>query len=103
MDTKTLSGREVLDLFIAGKTPHPPMADTIPMTMLEAGDGHFKVKARASKAHLNAMGMVHGGFAATVLDTTTGCAVYTKIDPGVLYATTDLNIKMIKQIPLDKS
>ena len=39
------------------------------------------------------MGGVHGGFAATVLDTVTGCAIHTLLEAGVGYGTIDLNVK----------
>lgn len=40
--------------------------------------------------------------AATVLDSVTGCAVHTMLDVGVGYGTVDLNVKMLKAIPLDR-
>jgi uncharacterized protein (TIGR00369 family) len=45
------------------------------------------------------MGGVHGGFAATVLDSVTGCAVHTLLNAGVGYGTIDLNVKMIRTVP----
>ena len=38
----------------------------------------------------NPMGGVHGGIAATLLDTVMGCAVQTALDAGEAYTTTDL-------------
>jgi len=61
-----------------------------------------KFTARADKRHLNPLGGVHGGFAATVLDSVTGCAVHTMLDAGVGFGTVDLNVKMLKAIPLDR-
>ena len=46
--------------------------------------------------HVNPMGGVHGGFAAAVLDSVTGCAVHTMLDPGFGCGTVDLNIKMLR-------
>ena len=43
---------------------------------------------------------VHGGFAATVLDSVTGCAVHTLLGAGVAYGTIDLKIKMIIPVPI---
>ena len=45
------------------------------------------------------MGGVHGGFAATVLDSATGAAVHTMLDPGESYSTIDLNVKMLRPVP----
>ncbi|EPJ4856766.1 PaaI family thioesterase, partial [Acinetobacter baumannii] len=45
------------------------------------------------------LGGVHGGFAATVLDSVTGCAVHTMLPAGVGYGTIDLNVKMCRPLP----
>ena len=45
------------------------------------------------------MGGVHGGFAATVMDTVTACAVHSALPAGVSYSTIDLNVKMVRPVP----
>ena len=47
------------------------------------------------------MGSVHGGFAATALDSVNGCAVFSMLEAGVSYTTIDLNVKMCRPIPLN--
>lgn len=37
-----------------------------------------------------------------MLDSVTGCAVHTMLDVGVGYGTVDLNVKMLKAIPIDR-
>jgi len=59
-------------------------------------------EAIADKRHLNPLGFVHGGFAATVLDSVTGCAVHSTLADNCAYATIDFNIKMLKKIPLNR-
>jgi uncharacterized protein (TIGR00369 family) len=97
-----MSGLELVQAMVDGTFPHPSMTDTIPMRVTEAGRGYVKFRARADKRHLNPLGGVHGGFAATVLDSVTGCAIHTLLDPRVAYGTVDLNVKMLKAIPLDQ-
>jgi len=97
-----MSGLEFVQAMLEGKLAHPSMADTIPMRATEAARGHVKFTVRADTRHLNPLGGVHGGFAATVLDSVTGCAVHTMLDAGVGYGTVDLNVKMLKAIPLDR-
>lgn len=63
--------------------------------------GHVVLGARADARHLNPMGGVHGGFAATVLDSVTGMAVHTMLDAGSAFATIDLAVKMLRPIPQD--
>jgi len=99
MDIEKLSGLELLQQVRSGKLPHPTMADTIPMKVIEIDKGTATFEAQADRRHLNPMGGVHGGFAATVLDSVTGCAVHTMLGPGETYGTVDLNVKMVKPVP----
>jgi len=96
-----LSGLELLREYATEQRPHPAMAQTIPMTMVDIEKGEVRFRVRAGSPHLNPLGFVHGGFAATVLDSVTGCAIHTLLEAGVLYATIDLNIKFTKQMPKD--
>ena len=100
MDINKATGLELLQAMAAGVISQPSITQTIPMKMdyFEMGLARFTVKA--DERHLNPMGGVHGGFAATVLDSVTGCAVHTALDAGVGYGTVDLNIKMIRPVPL---
>ena len=84
---------------IDGTIPNAPIADTIPMRITEAVKGFAKIHARADKNHLNPLGGVHGGFAATVLDAVTACAVHTIIDADEGYATIEISIKMFRPVP----
>lgn len=101
MNFSETSGLEIMQSLIAGKLPRPAMIETIPMIFVDAQPGYIKSMARADARHINIMGGVHGGFAATVLDTITGCAIHTMLEAGVIYATVDLNIKMVKPIPVN--
>jgi uncharacterized protein (TIGR00369 family) len=95
-----LTGLEIMQAMIRGDLPRPSITDTVPMVFGEASSGFIKFRATADKRHLNPMGGVHGGFAATVLDSVTGCAVHTMLEAGEVYSTVDLNVKMLKPIPL---
>jgi uncharacterized protein (TIGR00369 family) len=102
MDKKKLTGLEFLRAMMEGHIPRASISETIPMKPLEVASGYIKFSCKADKRHLNPLGGVHGGFAATVLDSVTGCAVHTLLEAGVGYGTIDLDIKMLKPIPLEK-
>ena len=103
MNPKEMTGLQLLQAMAAGHIPPASISETIPMkpTQIESGQVTFEVQA--DQRHLNPLGGVHGGFAATVLDTVTGCAIHTVLEAGVGYGTIDLNIKMCRPIPKDKS
>jgi len=102
MDKKKLTGLELMKAMMEGRIPRAPIAEIVPMRPMEVASGYIKFFAKADKRHTNPLGGVHGGFAATVLDSVTGCAVHTLLEAGVSYGTIDLDIKMLKPIPLDK-
>lgn len=99
MDFTRMTGIELLQAMSDGQLPPPSITETIPMKMDSIESGFVRFKVQADDRHLNPMGGVHGGFAATVLDSVTGCAVHSGLEAGVAYGTIDLNIKMIRPIP----
>ena len=103
MNLLQLSGREILEMMATGELSPPSMADTIYMRIEEVGEGTIVFNTKASKEHLNPLGGVHGGFAATVLDSATGCAIHSLLPAGVGYGTVDLHVKMLRPVPKDKA
>jgi uncharacterized protein (TIGR00369 family) len=78
------------------------ISSVIPMKIIEAEEGRVVFLATADGRHTNPLGAVHGGFAATVLDSATGCAIHTLLPAGVGYGTVDLNVKMVRPVPLEQ-
>ena len=102
MYKQQLSGLEILEKFKDSIFPAPTMTVIIPMKIIAVEKGSVEFKAVANENHLNPMGGVHGGFAATVLDSATGTAVHTMLDHGESYGTIDLNVKMLRPVPQGK-
>ncbi len=101
MNIQEMTGLEIMQAFARGDIPAPSICETIPMQPVEVEYGRVVFSAKADKRHTNPLGGVHGGFAATVLDSVTGCASHTVVGAGEGYGTTDLNIKMCRPIPYD--
>ena len=95
---KEMTGLEFLQAMVDGHIPRASISETIPMDLDEISHGHASFKVKADSRHLNPLGGVHGGFAATALDSATGCAVHTTLEAGVGYGTIDLNVKMIRAL-----
>jgi acyl-coenzyme A thioesterase PaaI-like protein len=76
MNPLDMSGLDLLRAAVAGTFPPSSMALTIPMAFAAVDPGYVRVRASADERHLNPLGGVHGGFAASVLDSVTGCAVH---------------------------
>ena len=99
MNPFTMTGLELLQAMYDGRIPSASMGQVIPMHGTDMAPGLMRMATQADDRHLNPMGGVHGGFAATVLDSVTGCAVHTMLEAGVGYATVDLQIKMVRPVP----
>nr|WP_283107787.1 PaaI family thioesterase [Shewanella basaltis] len=100
---KHLTGLQLMQAMLNGQIPAPSISETMPMTAIDVSEGKVIFEAMATDRHLNPMGGVHGGFAATVLDTVTACAVHSALPAGVSYSTIDLNIKMVRPVPQNKT
>ena len=75
MNPKEMTGLQLLEAMCAGKIPPASISETIPMQPFKVSEGQISFKAKADHRHLNPLGGVHGGFAATVLDSVTGWVV----------------------------
>ncbi|MGB3596690.1 MAG: PaaI family thioesterase [Pseudomonas neustonica] len=103
MNFKDMTGLQIMQAAAAGKTPLAPISKTIPMNITLAEAGRVVFEATADETHTNPLGGVHGGFAATVMDSVTGCAAHTMLEAGVGYGTIELNVKMCKPVPFNKT
>ncbi len=99
MGIAQMTGLEVMQAMAAGKIPKASIAETIPMEPVECEKGRVVFSVKADDRHINPLGGVHGGFAATVMDSATGCATHTMLEAGVGYGTVDLNVKMVRPVP----
>jgi len=78
--------------------PHNSMADTLGYRIVEAEKGRVVVTARPNDTQLNPHGTIHGGLAATMLDSCMGLAVMTLLDKGVGSTTLEFKISFIRAI-----
>lgn len=103
MQVNEMTGLELMQALAKGLFPRPGISNVMPMEVDTIEHGRVVFTATANQTHTNPMGGVHGGFAATVLDTVTGCATHTVLPAGESYGTTDLNIKMCRPLPFDQA
>ena len=100
-DVAGMTGREMLQAVIDGKIPAPPIAQTLSFWLVEVGDGRCVFEAESGPHLLNPLGGVHGGWALTLIDSATGCAVHTLLPPGVGYATVETKVNFTRPIKND--
>lgn len=86
------SGLESLRAVIEGRRPEIPMARTLGYRLVEVEEGRVLFEGEPGPHVLNPMGTVHGGWAATVLDSCVACAVHSTLKPGQAYTTLELKV-----------
>lgn len=91
-------GLDVLRRVVAGELPNSPMAQLLGMQVVEVSEGVAVVTATPAEYHYNPAGVVHGGFAATLLDTAMGCAAYTTMPPHETYTTAELKVNLLRPL-----
>jgi uncharacterized protein (TIGR00369 family) len=96
-----LDGLSALRAMIAGELPPPPIATLLGFELVEVDEGRAVFAAVPGPEHYNPIGTVHGGLAATLIDSATGCAVHTTLPAGTAYTTTDVQIRFVRPITRD--
>ena len=92
---------ELFDAMIRGELEPAPIAKLMGFELVEATEGRAVFESVPSGELYNPIGTVHGGFAATLLDSALGCAVHTTLRPGEAYTTLGLEVKYVRPITVD--
>ena len=80
------SGLDFLRGIISGELPTAPIQELLGFS-LEPGEQHY-----------NPIGSVHGGVAATLLDSAMGAAVHSTLPQGSAYATLEVKFNLVRAI-----
>ncbi len=95
---RSMSGLEFVQGLVSGTLPLNPMAKTLGYDIVEAAKGRVAAVADPHAGHLNPAGGVHGGLAATLLDSCMGLAVQSMLDKGAAQTTLEFKISFIRPI-----
>jgi uncharacterized protein (TIGR00369 family) len=97
----TMSGLDLLTGMIAGRFPGPPIMQLIGFDLVEVAEGRAVFAGTPRFEHYNPLGTVHGGYAATLLDSCMGCAVHSTLPKGVGYTTLEFKVSLVRAITAD--
>jgi uncharacterized protein (TIGR00369 family) len=95
---KEMSGLEFVQGLADGTLPLNTIARTLGYDVAEAENGRVVVTARPTDAHLNPAGTVHGGLAATLLDSCMGLAIQSTLEKGVGQTTLEFKISLVRPV-----
>jgi uncharacterized protein (TIGR00369 family) len=93
-----LSGLDYFRRMIAGDFPPPPMLTLLGIRLIEADEGRVVFTGTVEEQHYNGMGVAHGGYAATLLDSSLGCCINTLMPPGRRFTTLDLTRPLTREV-----
>ena len=95
---RALSGLEFLSRIASGALPRPPISALLGFSLAEVADGRAMFVAEPGRRHYNPIGSVHGGFAATLLDSCMSCAVQTRLPAGKGYTTLEFKVNLVRAL-----
>ena len=96
-----VSGLELLQRIVAGELPPPPIARTLDFDLVEAEPGRAVFEGVPAEFHYNPIGIVHAGFAVTLLDSAMGCAFVTTAAAGTKWTTLELKTSFTRALTAD--
>ena len=92
-----LSGLEQLRALMA-QGARPGIGRLMGFNLVEVDEGRAVFEGTPGEEVYNPIGTVHGGYAATLLDSACGIAVHSKLAPGQGYTTLELKVAYHKAI-----
>jgi uncharacterized protein (TIGR00369 family) len=98
---RTLSGLEFLGAIAAGSLPAPPISAVLGFRLVEVAHGRAVFEGEPQSAFYNPLGSVHGGWAMTLLDSCTACAVQSTLAAGQGYTSVETKVNFTRPLSMD--
>jgi uncharacterized protein (TIGR00369 family) len=95
---RAMTGLEFVQGLVDGTLPLNTIAETLGYDITEAEIGRVVVTAEPRDIHLNPAGTVHGGLAATMLDSCMGLAIQSTLERGVGSTTLEFKVSFVRPI-----
>src|SRR5471032_2991929 len=96
-----MPGIDFVRAIFAGQLPSPPIMQTVEPFDCTAEPGVVVMHSTPGFRHYNPIGSVHGGYAATLLDSAMGLAVHSTLPAGTGYTTLEFKISFIRGMTKD--
>jgi uncharacterized protein (TIGR00369 family) len=93
-DAAAMTGLEQLRAVFDPERPEraPGIGKTMGFSVVELAEGRVVFGGHPDQSVYNPIGTVHGGYAATLLDSAVGCAVHSVLKAGQGYTTLELKV-----------
>ena len=97
-EMREMSGLEFLRRMSTGELPLAPISAVLRFGLTEVDSGRIVMEGTPSLDFYNPIGSVHGGYAATLLDSCMGCAVQSLLDAGQGYTTLEFKVNFVRAL-----
>jgi uncharacterized protein (TIGR00369 family) len=91
----TLDGFQQLSAMLAGDLK-APMSEKLGFALVDVERGSVVFEGKPDRSVYNPLGYVHGGYAATLLDSACGMAVHSQLDSGRAHTTLELKVSYLR-------
>ena len=98
---RTGTGLDFLKRIISGEYPNVPIGDTLNFRITEVESGRIVLVGSPDQRSYNLLGSVHGGWAASILDTAMALAAMSSLDENNRHTTLDIRINYLRPITLE--
>jgi uncharacterized protein (TIGR00369 family) len=95
---RTGSGLEHLQRIVRGELPGVPIGDTLGFRATEVEYGRIVLVGRPDERFYNLIGTVHGGWAASILDSAMALSTLSSLDEKTAFTTLDIRINYLRPI-----
>lgn len=95
---RKMGGLAFVQGLVDGTQPLNTIAQTLGYDVTEVESGRVVVTIVPDDTHLNPSGTVHGGLAATLLDSAMGLAIWSTLEKGLGQTTLEFKISLIRPI-----
>ena len=93
---RALDGLDLFKGLMEGRLPAPPIAKVLGFQVAEVERSRVVFTYTPVFDHYNPLGTVHGGVAATLLDSVMGCCVHTTLKAGIGYTTVEIKVNYVR-------
>ena len=98
---RTGTGLEFLQRLARGEEANVPIGETLGFRVTEAQSGRVVLSGAPDPRSYNLIGTVHGGWAASILDTALALSVLTTLDADQSFTTVDIRINYLRPITVE--
>jgi uncharacterized protein (TIGR00369 family) len=95
-EVRALDGLSLMKGIMEGRFPAPPISRALGFSISQVEHGRVTFDYEPVFDHYNPLGSVHGGIAATLLDSVMGCCIHTTLKPGVGFTTLEIKINYVR-------